>query len=255
MKVLCVPCLYDNYAYILYNQKNNEAAIIDPSEGWPVIREMQNRNLQPVAVLCTHHHHDHIGGIEDLVNEYGDLRIIGSDPERIKPLTEQVRDNDRVEVCGMQGTVLSTPGHTTTSVVYRFDNLLFVGDTLFGAGCGRLFEGTPAEMVASLNRIVDCGSDARVYFGHEYTELNLRFSKKVEPENSLADRRRDEVSALRRDSQPSTPSTVAEELATNPFLRTDEPVIIDTLKKNHGLEREDPLAVFTLLRELRNSFS
>ena len=255
MNVIVIPCLYDNYSYLIVNQ--GQAAVVDPSEAWPVMQELDNRNLQLKAILCTHHHHDHIGGLNDLLEEYREVEVFAfhQDRKRIPALNRPVEDNDRFSVCGLEVDVLHTPGHTSTHVVYRVEDHFFVGDTLFGAGCGRLFEGTPDQMLNSLDRITAAPTGSRIFFGHEYTELNLRFSASVDPSNQAVRERSERVSALRRQGRPSTPSTLAEELATNPFLRPEDASIIDTLAADGTITATGRVEVFAALRELRNHFS
>ena len=183
MEIVVIPCLYDNYSYLVVH--GNKAAVVDPSEAWPVMKVVDDRGLKLSAVLCTHHHHDHIGGLPDLLDEYGTLEVYGffQDRKRIPLMTRPLRDNERFSVCGLDVDVFHTPGHTSTHVVFHIEGHLFVGDTLFGGGCGRLFEGTAEQMVHSLDRILSCGKQSRIYFGHEYTELNLRFAAQVDPSN------------------------------------------------------------------------
>ncbi len=257
MDIITIPCLYDNYSYLLIDSEQRQAAVVDPGEAWPVLREIQGRDLQLAAVLCTHHHHDHVGGIDDLLDQFPAARVFGfhADAPRISQLTDSLQDGEELAVCGQPCTVLHTPGHTTNSIVYRCGDDLFVGDTLFGAGCGRLFEGTAEQLAASLARIVACGPQARVHFGHEYTMQNLRFASQMEPGNEQVVERMQRVAEMRQVGRPSTPSTVAEELATNPFLRVDAEEIIATLREQHGVADHSPLAVFRSLRQLRNEFS
>ncbi len=257
MDVITIPCLFDNYAYLIVNGATGEAAVVDPAEAWPVLREVQGRGLRLTAALCTHHHQDHVGGIDELLDEFSDLRVIGfqQDRQRIPMLNELLDDDGEFSVCGLQGSIMHTPGHTTTHVVYRFGEHLFVGDTLFGAGCGRLFEGTAAQMVDSLAKIVACGDQSHLYFGHEYTMVNLRFAQQLEPENVALAERMKAVAELRRTERPSSPSTVAEEVQTNPFLRVQERELIGTLAARYGLTDHAPLSVFRTVRQLRNDFS
>lgn len=256
MKVITIPCLQDNYCYLLYDETSREAALVDPSEAWPVMQVVNSKNLQLKQVLCTHHHQDHIGGLGDLLDEYQDLEVIGfhQDRSRIAHLTRLVHDDQVLEICGIEAKVMHTPGHTATSIVFQVGEHLFVGDTLFGAGCGRLFEGTAEQMLHSLDRICACAPASRVYFGHEYTAFNLRFAAQVEADNGAIGERAEAVQKLRNDNRPSAPSTLAEELKTNPFLRASESSLADYLD-TIGQPAGDRLAVFTALRELRNHFS
>ena len=255
MNTIVIPCLIDNYSYLIVNE--GRAAVVDPSEAWPVMQELDKQGLKLEAVLCTHHHHDHIGGVDDLLEEYGGLSVFGfhQDKKRIPSLTHPVQDSDHITVCGLAAEVMHTPGHTSTHVIYKVGDCLFVGDTLFGAGCGRLFEGTPAQMLHSLDKIAACPPGSRIFFGHEYTQLNLRFSAEVDPTNQAVAERAAGVAELRRQNQPSTPSTLAEELATNPFLRPEDAAIIDKLKADGAIATTDRVEVFAALRQLRNHFS
>ncbi len=257
MEIITIPCLYDNYSYLIIGDNRIDTAVVDPPEAWPVMRELEQRQLSLAAVLCTHHHHDHIGGIDDLLDAYPHLRILGfkEDAGRIPKLTELLDDGDSFTVGTITGKIFHTPGHTSASVVFQIGNKIFVGDTLFGAGCGRLFEGTAEQMVASLGRIVSCGQGTELYFGHEYTSLNLRFAAEVDATNDIVRKRALMVEEMRAGDTPSTPSTIELELATNPFLRVTEPAIIDYLEKQVGLQSHDPVEVFAAIRELRNHFS
>ncbi len=256
MEIITIPCLFDNYAYLVRHEERQDVIVIDPAESWPVLRELQSRDLTLTAVLCTHHHRDHVGGIEELLEEFPDLRVLGfeADRQRIPELNELLKEGDTIFISGLSGQVLRTPGHTETSLAYRFGDELFVGDTLFGAGCGRLFEGTAEQMMGSLARIVACGEQVRLYFGHEYTMKNLRFAAQLEPDNRDIEQRIKRVAELRDRARPSAPSTVVEELRTNPFLRCDTPAVIDSLAAEVGLVDRSPRAVFRALRELRNDF-
>ena len=255
MEVVVVPCLYDNYSYLVIN--GDRAAVVDPSEAWPVMNVLDDRGLTLSAVLCTHHHNDHIGGLADLLDEYGSLDVYGffQDRTRIPLITQPLQDDDSFQVCGLAAQVMHTPGHTSTHVVFKIEDNLFVGDTLFGAGCGRLFEGTAEQMVRSLDRIAAYSPKCRVFFGHEYTELNLRFASQVDPANPAVAERAGKVAERRRQDRPSSPSTLQEELATNPFLRIEDRLIIAQLEREQRLTSSDRVAVFAALREQRNHFS
>ena len=255
MEVVTIPCLYDNYSYLIIN--GQEAAVVDPAEAWPVMQQVGERGLTLKAALCTHHHNDHVGGLQDLLDEYRDLQVYGfhQDRTRIPLLTDLVEDRERLPLCGLDLEILHTPGHTSTHIVFKIGDSLFVGDTLFGAGCGRLFEGTPQQMVGSLDRILACGKNSRIYCGHEYTELNLRFAAEVDPSNESIAERAARVAQLRRQNKASTPSTIAEELATNPFLRLEDAAIIDKLAAEQKVSGTDRVQIFKALREIRNNFS
>lgn len=257
MNVIVVPCLHDNYSYIIFDERSREAAVVDPSEAGPVLRELEKQQLSLQAVLCTHHHADHVGGLEDIVEELGSVRILGfqADHPRIPLLNELLADGQEFNVCGASGVMLHTPGHTTGGVVYHLENHLFTGDTLFCGGCGRLFEGTAAQMLASLEKIMDCDPDTLIYCGHEYTEVNLNFARQVEPDNQETADRLAQVQSDRARGVPSVPSTLADELKTNPFLRCREPAFIRQVEANHALKDSGPEALFAFIRGLRNNFS
>jgi len=254
MKILPIPCSFDNYSYLLYCEDTKEGAVVDPTEAYLVMREVEKRELTLKSVFCTHHHHDHVGDIGSLLAEYGDLEVVChvSDRQRIQAANSFVEDGDKVTVGLLQGQVLCTPGHTSGSICYHFDDALITGDTLFGAGCGRLFEGTAEQMLQSLKRITDeCDDQTRIYFGHEYTRKNLEFSLSVEPTNTEAAGRLED---LDKNSEISTPSTLELEKMTNPFLRSSEETVRKGLELRglHGLV--SGLDVFTQLRLLRNDF-
>ncbi len=257
MKVIVVPCLQDNYSYIIFDEQSGEAAVVDPSEAWPVLRELEKRQLRLQAVLCTHHHADHVGGLEAIIEECGRIRVIGftGDHSRIPLLNELLADGQAFTVCGVSGSILHTPGHTTGGVVYHLENHLFTGDTLFCGGCGRLFEGTAAQMLASLDKIMGFDLDTLIYCGHEYTAVNLKFASQVEPENKETVKRVARVQMERARGLPSVPSTLADERKTNPFLRCREPAFIQQVQANHALKDTGPEALFAFVRGLRNNFS
>ena len=257
MKVIVVPCLQDNYSYLLFDEQSGEAAVVDPSEAWPVLRELEKRQLRLQAVLCTHHHADHVGGLETLLEERGRVRVIGfeGDHSRIPLLNELLADGQAFSVCGVSGRMLHTPGHTTGGVVYHLENHLFTGDTLFCGGCGRLFEGTAAQMLASLDKLMGCDPETLIYCGHEYTAVNLKFACQVEPENQETAKRLARVQEERARGLPSVPSTLADERKTNPFLRCREPAFIQRVQANHALKDTGPEALFAFVRGLRNNFS
>jgi hydroxyacylglutathione hydrolase len=212
MQVLAVSCLEDNYAYLII--KGTYAVCVDPSEAKPVVDALSTSRLQLRGIWLTHHHHDHIGGVGPLVEANPGIEVVGhkSDASRIPKLTRLVEDGDVVEHDGFRATIIHNPGHTLGAISYVIDGCAFTGDTLFGAGCGRVFEGTMEMMHASLQKLAALPPDTKVYFGHEYTASNLKFAAHAVPGNAAIAAR---ATALKT---PSTPSTIGEELATNPFL-------------------------------------
>lgn len=255
MKIMQIPLLRDNYGYLLVCEKTNSAAIVDPSEAEPVMTRVTQEKNNLKAILNTHHHRDHTGGNEGLL-AHQRLEVYGhkSDHGRIFGLTHGVDEGDEIEVGELHGKVLFIPGHTTGHVAYLFDNNLFCGDTLFTAGCGRLFEGTPEQMHGSLKKLMVLPDNTKVYCGHEYTENNLRFAMTVEPKNPKLASRLERVQALRARGLPTVPATVEEEKQTNPFLRWDSAEIQANLRAGAPDLKSDPVAVFARIRKLKDAF-
>ncbi|WP_167496340.1 hydroxyacylglutathione hydrolase [Desulfopila sp. IMCC35006] len=257
MQIVSIPCSFDNYSYLIICEETGAAAIIDPAEYYPVSQAIERLGVRLQAVYCTHHHADHIGGLEDLRDEFPGLPVYGheSDKRRIPGMNSLLTDGSNIHVGDIAGQVLHTPGHTTGSLCYLLEDALFTGDTLFGSGCGRLFEGSPKQMYEALNkRIKSLPAETKVYFGHEYTVHNLKFAAFVEPENQAVGKRLAQIIALREKGQPTTPSTLQIEGHTNPFLRCAEKNIIDSVAAKCIGEALDPLSIFTALRRLRDSF-
>lgn len=233
MRIVTIPCLRDNYAYLVI-ASNGEAAIVDASEAAPVRDAIRREGVTARAIWSTHHHHDHVGGNTELARELG-LEVVGhvSDRERLPALTRGVDTGDTVQVGDVQARCIHIPGHTLGAVAYFVDagseRVVFTGDTLFCAGCGRLFEGTPAQMHASLSKLLELPGDTRVHCGHEYTESNLRFAAHVEPENAAIPPAQDCARRLRVEGKPTMGTTLDEERTVNPFLRVRSPEVRTTL--------------------------
>jgi len=255
MKITTICCAFDNFSYLLICNETGQVAVVDPTEAYPVWREVESAGGELVAVLCTHHHHDHIGGLEDLLAEQPDLAVYGyaQETSRIPFLTNRLQDGDSIAIGGLTGRALHTPGHTTGSMCYLFGDRLFTGDTLFGAGCGRLFEGTAEQLYSSLNStIAGLPDETWLYFGHEYTELNLRFAAQVEPGNEAIGRRLNKLQQAKVHGGHSTPSTIGVEKATNPFLRCASEGIRNQFPGPGATASE--VEIFSLLRTLRNGY-
>ncbi len=233
MRIVTVPCLKDNYGYLVI-AGNGDAAIVDASEAAPVRDALRREGVKARAIWSTHHHHDHVGGNAELASELG-LEVVGhvSDRERIPALTRAVDTGDKVRVGDLEARCIHIPGHTLGAVAYFIDaggeRLVFTGDTLFCAGCGRLFEGTPAQMHASLSRLLELPGDTKVHCGHEYTESNLRFAAHVEPDNAAVVKAQERARTLRAEGKPTMGTTLDQERATNPFLRVRSPAVRTTL--------------------------
>lgn len=255
MRIVQIPLLRDNYGYLVVCEETNEAAIVDPSEAEPVLRRAEREKVALKAILNTHHHRDHTGGNADLLKHHA-LEVYGheNDKGRIPGLTRPLTDGDEIEIGALRAEALFIPGHTTGHVAYLFANSLFCGDTLFVAGCGRLFEGTPEQMHASLSRLKNLPGDTLVYCGHEYTEKNLQFAATLEPNNPALKRKLERVRELRAKGVSTVPSTMAEEIETNPFLRWESEEIRKTLKASLPSLAMEPVAIFGRIRALKDQF-
>ncbi len=259
MDVVPIPQLSDNYAYLVIDPATGDAGIVDCAEAEPVLAEVQRRSVRLTDVLATHHHFDHVGGNDDLLATLPNLRIYGSadDAPRIPGITHRVHDGDAVQVGSLRGRIILIPAHTSGHVAYYFPDAaaVFTGDTLFAGGCGRLFEGDAAQMMSSLGKLAALPDETRVYCGHEYTEKNLRFAQTLEPGNrALADKLR-RVEAMRKADEPTVPSTIAEEKATNPFLRTRSDELARSVRgKVPDVPAGDEVALFAAVRSLKDRF-
>jgi hydroxyacylglutathione hydrolase len=255
MKIVQIPLLRDNYGYLIVCDKTKNAAIIDPSEADPVLARIDQEQVPLQAILNTHHHRDHTGGNEGiLAKRKAEVYGHKSDSGRIHGLSRGIDEGDEIQIGELKGAVLFIPGHTTGHVAYLFENNLFCGDTLFTAGCGRLFEGTPEQMQASLQKLMVLPDNTKVYCGHEYTESNLRFAMSVEPKNPKLASRFERVQGLRARGTSTVPSTIEEEKQTNPFLRWDSKEIQAHVKAAHATTRLDPVSVFAAVRKMKDSF-
>lgn len=257
MKVIPVPCLNDNFAYLIVCEKSGQTGVVDPSEAAPVLKAVENAGVNLTTILNTHHHWDHVGGNKELLQHQSDLSVCGhvSDKGRIDGQTQFLNAGEQISLGELQLDVLHNPGHTTGGISYVVEGCVFTGDTLFAGGCGRLFEGTAEMMYNSLHKVIgNLPEDTKVYFGHEYTEENLRFAASVDPENSDLAQRIAAVRALRAQGGATTPSTLAEEWRTNPFLRVDSPPIQQAVKNSDPGNDLSPISVFTEIREMKNRF-
>jgi len=254
--VLHVPAFKDNYIWLIRADSGDGVAIVDPGDATPVLAFLERSRLTPAAVLCTHHHADHVGGAHAIAARYA-VPVYAPRGERIDAATDPVGDRDRVALpaLGAEFQVLDIPGHTAGHIAYTGGGMLFCGDTLFSAGCGRLFEGTAEQMYASLSKLAALPPDTTVYCGHEYTVANLRFALAVEPGNADARAQLTRAQALRADGQPTLPSTIGLERRINPFLRTDVPAIRAAAEAHAGKALSSPVAVFAVLRRWKDDFT
>jgi hydroxyacylglutathione hydrolase len=232
--VVPVPCLSDNYAYLVSRPGSRDAIVVDPSEADPVLEALERENLTLAAILNTHHHYDHVGGNEGIRERLGAVPVYAhvSDDGRVPSQTERVEEGKGFEVAGLSFDVLHVPGHTLGAVSYVVDGAVFTGDTLFVAGCGRLFEGTPEQMYDSLSRkLAKLPAATQVFCGHEYTLANLRFALTVEPANVAMREKLERATAARERGEPTVPSSIGEELATNPFMRCADAAALAAVRR------------------------
>ncbi|MGQ0503103.1 MAG: hydroxyacylglutathione hydrolase [Panacagrimonas sp.] len=259
MELVAIPAFSDNYLWLLV--RDGEAVVVDPGDAGPVEAQLTARGLRLSAILVTHHHPDHVGGLASLlarreVPVYGPEREAGT----IGLLSVQLKDGGTVEVLGRTFEVMEVPGHTLGHIAYfsaaigTSPPILLCGDTLFSAGCGRLFEGTPTQMHHSLGRLAALPADTQVCCAHEYTGSNLRFAQAVEPENSAVREHLLNVQDLRAAGLPSVPSTIGLELRINPFLRVREPEVRVAAERHSGQKLEDQAQVFAVLRAWKDTF-
>jgi hydroxyacylglutathione hydrolase len=253
LEIAQLPCLSDNYAYLLHDRGSGQTAAIDTPDGPAIEAELGRRGWRLTHILNTHHHADHVGGNTYLKERTG-CQVIGprADAERIPAIDIGVVEGDRIDFAGRMIEVVETPGHTRGHIVYYLpgERAAFVGDTLFALGCGRLFEGSPEQMWNSLQKILRWPDDTRIYCAHEYTLANAEFALTVEPENAALIARAREVAAQRRAGRPTVPATLAVEKATNPFLRPTSPA----LQARIGLTGADAASIFARTRALKDAF-
>jgi hydroxyacylglutathione hydrolase len=257
MQIIRLPVLSDNYIFLLHDPQQNIAAVVDPAEAQPVLDELTKLKADLVAIFNTHHHGDHVGGNTQLMKKFPQVTVYGGAEDRGRIPGQQVflQEGDRVQFGNRTANVLFVPGHTRAHIAYYFPpespgepGELFCGDTLFAGGCGRLFEGTPGQMVASLNKLRALPDDTRVWCAHEYTLNNLRFAVTVDPENADLQKRYQDVKILRETNEATVPSLLGIEKLTNPFLRWDQPSLQATAKSYEEVQ------TFARIRGMKDNF-
>jgi hydroxyacylglutathione hydrolase len=255
IEVRPVKAFRDNYIWLIGNSENNRVAVVDPGEAVPVLERLYEQGLQPIAILVTHHHQDHVGGIAGLLENYT-VPVYGPANEDIPAITKPLHEGDAVylEGIGVRFSVLEVPGHTLGALAYNGAGAAFTGDTLFTAGCGRLFEGTPEQLHDSLEKIKKLPNSTMVYCAHEYTLSNLAFAKIVEPDNPAITYRLGVCDRLRKEDRPTVPATLGEEKLTNPFLRTDQPSVRAAASRHAGYALENAVEVLATIRKWKDSF-
>lgn len=256
MNLIPLPAFQDNYLWLLHD--GQRALVVDPGDAEPVRSFLSDRGLQLDAILVTHHHADHTGGVDALRTATG-ARVYGPASERIPGPFDPLREGDRIEVLGLAFEILDVPGHTAGHIAYYCADidgtpLVFCGDTLFSGGCGRLFEGTPAQMLHSLDKLAALPGTTRVCCTHEYTLGNLKFATAVEPGNSQLNHYRQQCEQRRSRGEPTLPSTIALERDINPFLRVRQPAVAQSAHRHGGVDEGDAVAVFATLRQWKNEF-
>ena len=247
--IIAIPAFADNYIWLLHNGQN--AVVVDPGDATPVIKMLEELNLELTTILITHHHSDHVDGVAELL-EYKPARVYAPHYENFNFEHTKLVDGDEITLpeIAQSFRVMWLPGHTLGQIAYVNDDYLLCGDTLFGAGCGRLFEGTPAQMLHSLQRLKLLNPSTKVFCAHEYTAKNIEFALSLEPNNEDLMRRQQLTQVLRTQNLPSLPSTIDLELKTNPFFRCHQAAIF----YNSQAENSDELSVFTAVRSLRNHY-
>ena len=255
LKVTPVPAFADNYLWIAHPEDSTRALVVDPGDAGPVLAALQAAGLALDTILVTHHHADHVGGVAELVAATG-AQVFGPAAESLPFACRGVRGGERVSIptMGLGFEVLDVPGHTAGHVAYYGEGVLFCGDTLFSAGCGRLFEGTPAQMLASLDALAALPDDTRVYCAHEYTLANLRFALQVEPANADLQDWQQEAQALRERNRPTLPTTIGREKRVNPFLRARAAAVRRAAEARAGRSLPAPADVFAEIRRWKDGF-
>jgi len=252
--VIAVHAFSDNYIWLVGAAGSRQVAIVDPGEAEPVVAALQQRQLAPAAILVTHHHGDHVGGIRQLLGRY-DIPVYGPAHEAIPGMSHPLVEGDRVvlESIPLELAVLDVPGHTRGHIAYYGQHMLFCGDTLFSVGCGRLFEGTAKQMHASLEKIRALPDDTQIYCAHEYTLDNIRFARVVEPDNPDLLQREMDARKLRADNIPTVPSSLGQEKRINPFLRSHIPAVIAAAEAFQGQPLGEPAVVFGTVRHWKDT--
>ena len=254
LRIQALPAFKDNYLWLIIHPDIPEALVVDPGDSKPVLDALNSQGLSLAGILITHKHHDHIGGIQELLEKFK-VPVFAGPIENIPRMTHPVLEKKSIHIKHWPSIkVIEVPGHTLGHVAYLMGSYLFCGDTLFGAGCGRLFEGTPAQMVESLNKIKSLPEDTLIYCAHEYTLKNLSFAEFLEPENIKIKSRIREAEDLIAQGKPSVPFSLKIEKETNPFLRCDQKTIKEAVEQKCGQRCETEIEIFRYLREWRNEW-
>ncbi|MFQ5470990.1 MAG: hydroxyacylglutathione hydrolase [Gammaproteobacteria bacterium] len=262
MKIIPIKAFRDNYIWLIRdletvsnkNQSSSPTIIIDPGDGLPVIRYLEENQCNPLAIFITHHHYDHIDGIKDLL-DYKHIPVYGPATESIPFMTHPLGDGDDIMISdSVTFRVLKVPGHTQGHIAYLASGTLFCGDTLFACGCGRLFDGTAEQLYHSLNRFAALPSNTKVYCTHEYTLSNIKFALEIDPENPELQQRKLETEKLRKAGCPSLPTTIGLEKSTNPFMRCNVQTIKIAVERHFNAHYRTEMEIFTALRKWKDTY-
>ena len=257
LQILPVPAFNDNYIWLLVSNELKQAFAVDPGDAEAVELALKNRGLELGGILVTHHHHDHTGGIANLTKDRN-IPVYGPDNPNISSINQTLKAEDNIDVLGVSFSILATPGHTLDHIAYFSDQTetpaLFCGDTLFAAGCGRLFEGTPEQMQQSLAQLAALRENTDVFCAHEYTLSNLNFALAVEPDNQDIQQQIIHCADLRQQNLPTLPSSIGVELKINPFMRCRQPAVISAAQQRSDEQLTDPASVLRVIRAWKDQF-
>jgi hydroxyacylglutathione hydrolase len=256
VQVKAIKAFSDNYIWCLTTDNSNQAWVVDPGQSEPVLTYLAQHNLTLGGILITHHHYDHTDGVTALVDAYSGISVYGPANSPFKGVTHPLNDGQSISVLNTNFTILATPGHTLDHICYTNAELAFTGDTLFSAGCGRLFEGTSEQMWHSFNKLRALPASCKVYCTHEYTQANLTFAKAVEPRNPELLAYSKKIDELRSNNQISLPTSIGQELKINPFMRSDLPTMTEQVPKEIILltNNKEPWENFASLRMFKDNF-
>lgn len=252
MNIIPISALSDNYIWLFWNENTRLAWVVDPGESAPVFKALEKYQLKLAGILITHHHHDHSGGVPELLQHSDHIKVYGSHFSSLNFITHRVKEGDEISAGDIPLRALEIPGHTLDHTAFYNEEVLFCGDTLFSYGCGKVFEGTPSQMYQSLDKLKKLSPHTKVYCGHEYTLANLYFAKSVEPDNQNIIKKIQEIEAIRAKNMPTLPSLLIDEKLLNPFLRCEKSEINHAVSQYSGKKLENPVDVFAALRDWKN---
>lgn len=253
-KIVPIRAFKDNYIWTIVDEKNNTCCVVDPGDAIPVSKFLKENNLTLSGILLTHHHADHSGGVKKLLSQFAGIPVYGSHLSKIEAVNKHVKEGDVIDCMNMQFKVMEIPGHTLDHIAFYNDEILFCGDTVFSAGCGKVFEGTTEQMYQSLQKILNLSEKIKMYCGHEYTMANLMFAQEVEPNNSEIKSKITSIQENADANVPTLPSTILAETRINPFFRCDEPDVIKAVEAHANQALKGASDVFAHLRDWKNNY-